>query len=217
MIRNKAALIISAIILCICMYLYFPFPNNLLIDASIIFMSFPIRNQDGYIVHGIIGSVLFIIAVILPASGMKKYHFRTIALVILVFTIVPNLLITVYQETLARGIAAISYDGEGKCNFDSVGENLLNGECDFVLQNRSNEVVTFELEFLDSHFIDDGERMESLMNFAGPYSITIGANHKKSIHLEKLLNVSDVPNHITWGTSHKIHFKLMDGKASRTL
>ena len=171
MVRNKAALIISAIILCICMYLYVPFPNNPLLDASIIFMSFPIRNHDGYIVLGIIGSVLFVIAMILLASGMKKYHFRTIVLVFIVYTMMPNLLITAYQETLASGIAAISYDGEGKCNFDSVGKNLLNGECDFVLQNRSNEAVTFELEFLDSYFIDDGERMESLMNLAGPYSI----------------------------------------------
>ena len=217
MIRSKAALISSAIILCICIYLYFPFPNNVLLDARSTFMSFPINNQEGYIVLGIMGSALFIIAMILLARGMKKYHFRTIVIVIVVYALLPNLLITMYQETLASGIDALSYDENGKCNFDSVGKDLLNGECSFVLHNRSNEIVTFELEFLDSYSRDDEERMQSLMNVTGPYSITIEANHKKSIHLKELLDVSDVPNHIEGGTSFNIHFKLIDGENTRTL
>ena len=122
-----------------------------------------------------------------------------------------------YQETLASGIDALSFDESGKCNFDSVGKDLINGECSFVLHNRSNETVTFELEFLDSNYRDDEERMESLMNVTGPYSITIEANHKKSIHLKELLDVSDVPNHIDEGTSFNIHYKLIDGENTRTL
>ena len=90
-----------------------------------------------------------------------------------------------YQETFARGITAISYDGNGNCNFENVSEDLLNGECNFVLHNRSDKDVSFELEFLDSFFMEDGVRMESLMNLAGPYSITIEANRKKSIHLKE--------------------------------
>ena len=200
------------------MYVFiFPFPNNVLLEARSTFMSFPISNQDGYILLGIIGSVMFIIAMILLVIGMKKYHFRTIIIVVIVYALLPNLLITMYQETLASGITHISYDGNGKCNFDSVGKDLLNGECSFVLHNRSNEAVTFELEFLDSFFTEDEVRMESLMNLAGPYSITIEANHKKSIHLKELLDVSDVPNHIEGGTSSNIHFKLIDGENTRTL
>ena len=49
MIRSKVALISSVVILCICMYLYFPFPNNVMLEARSTFMSFPIRNQDGYV------------------------------------------------------------------------------------------------------------------------------------------------------------------------
>ncbi|WP_235888237.1 hypothetical protein [Neobacillus paridis] len=180
-------------------------------------MSFPIRNQDGFIPLGIIGSILFIIAIILLFIGMKKYRFRTIVIVVIVYAILPNILITMYQETLASGITAISYDGNGNCNFENVSEDLLNGECNFVLHNRSDKDVSFELELLDSHFMEDGVRMESLMNLAGPYNITIEANRKKSIHLKELLDLSGVPKHIDGGTSNGIHFKLIDGEKSRTL
>ena len=80
-----------------------------------------------------------------------------------------------------------------------------------VLHNRSNKNVSFELEFLDSYFREDEARMESLMNLAGPYSITIEANRKKTIHLKELLDLTDLPKHIDGGTSNNIHFKLIDG------
>jgi hypothetical protein len=217
MIKSKLALISSVIILGICMFLYFPFPNNVILEARSTFMSFPIRNQDGYILLGIIGSALFIIAMILLVVGMKKYHFRTIIIVSIVYALIPNLLITVYQETLASGITAITYDGNGNCNFESVSKDLLNGECNLVLHNRSNEAVSFELEFIDSFFMEDEVRMESLMNLAGPYSITIEANRKKSIQLKELLELSDVLKHIKGGTSSDIHFKLIDVETTRTL
>ncbi|MGE7921439.1 hypothetical protein ACQKM9_21250 [Viridibacillus sp. NPDC093762] len=217
MIRNKIALISSMVILVICMYLNFPFPYNVMLEASFTFMSFPIRNQDGYIVLGIIGSVLFIIAMILLVIGMKKYHFRTLVIVVIIYAILPKLLITIYQETLASGIMAISYDGNGKCDFENVEEDLLNGECNLLLHNRSNEDVSFDLEFLDSYSMEDEVRMESLMNLAGPYSITIEAKREKSIKLKELLDLSVVPKHIDGGTSFNIHIKLIDGETTRTL
>ncbi|RHW43388.1 hypothetical protein D1B31_01625 [Neobacillus notoginsengisoli] len=216
MIRSKVALISSVVILGICMYLYFPFPNNVMLEARSTFMSFPIRDQDGFVLLGIIGSVLFIIAMILLVKGIKKYRFRTVVIVLIVYAVLPNLLIKVYQETLASGIMAISYDNNGECNFESVEEDLLDGECKFELYNRSNEAVSFELVFLDSFFMEDEVRMETLMNLAGPHTITIEANRKKTIHLKELLKVKGVPNHITGGTLNGgLHFKLIDGKTTR--
>lgn len=217
MIRRKSALISSAIILSICMYLYFPFPNNLMLDSRVTFMSFPIRNQDGYIVLGIIGSFLFVIAMVLLVLGLKKYHFQTVIIVAIAYVLLPLELITLYQETFASGISAISYDGKGECTFDAVNENLLSGECKFILQNHSNEAVSLNLELLDSYFLDDETRMESLMNISGPYSIIIEANEKKSIHLNELLDVTNVPKHIEGGTLHNVHFKLIDSESERTL
>ncbi len=216
-IKNKFPLISSIVILGICMFLYFPSPYNVMIEAYFTFMSFPIRNQDGFILLGIIGSVLFIIAMILLFISLKKYRLRTIVIVVISFAILPNLLITLYQETLASGIMAVSYDGNGECNFENVREDLLSGECSLVLHNRSNKSVSFELEFLDSYFIENEVRMESLMNLAGPYIITIEANSKKSIHLKELLDVSDVPKHIEGGTSFNIHFKIIDDETTRII
>ena len=218
MVRNKAALICSIVILCICMHLSSLFPNNEWVEARSTFMSFPIRNQDGYIVLGIVGSVLFIMAMILWAIGVKKnYRLGTIIMVVILYSLLPKMIHTLYQETLASGIMAVSYNGKGTCKFEYVSADLLNGECSFMLQNRSNEDVSFELEFLDSYFTEDGVRMESLMNVAGPYQITIEANRKKSIHLKELLDLSDVPNHIDGGSSNHIHFNLIDRETKRAL
>ncbi|MDQ0430177.1 hypothetical protein QOZ98_003013 [Planomicrobium stackebrandtii] len=216
MVKNKLALFSSFIILCICMYLFFPFPNNVMVEARTTFMSFPIENQNGYISLGIMGSVLFVIALVLLFIGMKKYQFRALLIVVLVYTFLPNLLITTYQETLASGITAISYDNNGQCNFELIDQKMT-GECNLVLHNRSNEAVSFELEFIDSFFMEDKVRMESLMNLAGPYRITIEANQKKAIHLNELLDLSGVPRHIDAGESSDIHFKLTDTEKTRTL
>lgn len=214
MIRNKAALISSVVILCVCMYLYFPFPNNVMIDPGVTFMSFPIHNRDGYIVLGIIGSVLFVIAMILLCIGIKENHFRAIVIALIIYALLPKLLITTYQETLASGIMAISYDGNGTCDFEPVNDDLINGEASLNLHNRSNKDVSFELEFLDSSN-EEEVRMESLMNLNGPYKITIEANNKESIQLKEMLDLSDGPIHSLRGTSNNIHFILTVGETKR--
>lgn len=217
MIKNKMTLISSIILLGICMSFFFPFPNNRMSDARSTFMSFPIRNNDGYILLGIIGSILFIIAIILLARSLKKYHLRTIVIALVVYTLLPYILIMLYQETFANGINAISYDGNGNCNFLYVNEDVLDGECNLLLHNRSNAIVSFEIEFVDSLLMDNEVQMESLMNLAGPYHITVEANEKKSIHLRKLLDLSDVPNHIEGGSSSNINIKIVEEDAARTL
>lgn len=217
MIKNKLAIASSFILLVICMSIYFPFPNNEMIKARSSFMSFPIRNEEGYVFLGILASLLFVVALVLLLMGLKKYHFRTLVLVILAFAFIPMALITVYQETFAEGIYAIKYDGKGKCNFEYMDEDLMNGECSLILHNRSNEAVSFQLEFLDSFFHEDGIRMESLMNVAGPYNVTLEANSNSSIYLKELLDVTGIPNHIESGSSSNIRIKLTEGQRSRNL
>ncbi len=118
---------------------------------------------------------------------------------------------------MASGVKAISYDGNGMCNFEYVSQDVLNGECNLELQNRSNKAVTFEVEFLDTFFREDEVRMESLMNIAGPYRITLETNTKKAIHFKGLLELSGLPNHIEGGTSNGIHVKLLDEETARIL
>lgn len=217
MVKSKLALISSAVILCICMSFYFPYPTNKTIDARASFMMLPIRDQNGYVVLGIIGSILFVLAMILLGIGLKKYRVRTMIIVVLIYSFLPTLLITMYQETLAKGIAAISYDGSGTCQFDHVSEDLLNGECSIVLHNRSSEPVSFEIEFLDSFFPEDEVRMESLMNLNGPHRFTIEGNSEETIEVKALLDLTDVPNPISGGTTTNIHIKLIEGEDIRIL
>ena len=51
----------------------------------------------------------------------------------------------------------------------------------------------------------------------GPFSITVEANHKRSVHLKEILDLSNVPNHIDGGTSMNVHLKLIDKKTVRIL
>ncbi|WP_025114856.1 hypothetical protein [Lysinibacillus fusiformis] len=217
MIRNKVALVTSIILLGICMCLFFPFPNYQMVNARISFMSFPILTDDGYVLLGLLGSALFILALILLVEGLKKFQLLSMGIVLITFALLPILLTTMYQETFARGIMAISYTENGECQFDVVSKDVLQGECRLELQNRSNEAVSFELEFLDDHLTGKGPRIDSLMNVAGPYYVTIEPNRKKFIHIKELLDLSEVPNHIQGGGSSFIHIKIIDGETARIL
>ncbi|MGD6965623.1 hypothetical protein ACQCVP_04290 [Rossellomorea vietnamensis] len=217
MVKNKLALIGSGIILVICMFLYFPFPNNVMIDSRTSFMSFPIRDVDGYNPLDIIGSILFIVAMVLLVKGLEKYHFRAVVLTAFAYAVLPLVLIPLYQETFARGIAAVSYDDEGTCDFESVREGLLKGECTLNLQNRSNKPVTLEVEFIESPYLKEDIRMASLMNESGSNLVTLSPNSKESVQIEKLLDLSKVKNSIESGSSTGFHIKITDGKKTRIL
>ncbi|WP_113927983.1 hypothetical protein [Bacillus sp. P14.5] len=217
MVKNKLALISSAVIFCFCMFLFFPFPNNQMLEARTTFMSFPITEADGYNPLAIVGSVLFIVAMVLLVKGLEKFRFRAVVITAFVYTVMPLLLVIVYQETFARGIDAISYYGNGTCDFESESEETMNGECKLNLHNRSGRPVTFEIEFLDSFYMKKDIRLVSLMNVNGPYSITLQPNSKEIIQLEELLDVSHIENRVGGGSSMDVHFKISDGKKTRIL
>jgi hypothetical protein len=217
MIKNKKLLIASGVILIICMSLYFPYPNNRIMFERVTFMSFPISDQDGYNKLAIVGSFLFIVGMILLVKGISKYHFRTVILVLIAYSLLPVGLVNVYQETFAEGIAAISYDGTGTCNFERVSEDELNGECHLLITNHSGDPVTFNIDFLDSYIPYEDHRMTSLMNEGGPYRITVEANREKMVEFKELLDLSDVPYHVDGGGSMNIHFKISDGEKERIL
>ena len=217
MIKNKKNLIASGLILILCMSLYFPFPNASMVYERMTFMSFPIQDQDGYNVLAIIGSFLFIFAIILLVRGLSNYHIRTVIIVAIVYSLLPFGLIKVYQETIADGIRAISYDGKGTCDFEKIEEEIFTGECNMLISNHSGEPITFEIEFLDTFFPGSETRFTSLMNENGPYTVTIEANDEKSVSLKEILDLSDIPNHVDGGSSTEVHFKVKDGDKERIM
>lgn len=180
-------------------------------------MSFPLRNYDGWVPLGIFYSVLFIIALVLIVNGLKKYRIRTIFAVTIIYGLLPLPLIAFYQETFATGIMAISYDGAGNCTFESIDEDVINGECNITLLNHSNEPVSFELELVDSSYFEDAAKMESMMNTAGPFQITLPPNQEETIELKALLDLKDDLSHLTDGSASMIHIQISDGKRTRVL
>lgn len=215
-VKNKLAIIGSGILLVICMALFFPFPSNLDVGATVMIFSIPVQDSKGIKYLGIIGVVLFILALILLVKGLKKYKVRLVILVIVVYSLLPNLLISVYQDTLARGLQAVSYDGEGTCEFEYKSDPIMKGDCQFTLKNHSKEQVSFDLEFIDTSILDE-DIFESLMNYGGPYKITLKSNEIKTIRLNETINVSTVPKQFDSATMAGIHFKLIDGKKERVM
>lgn len=216
MIKNRTALISAVVLLAICMILFFPYPNNPLIGSSVTFMSFPLQNEDGLVWKGILGTALFLIAMALLIYGLKRFYVVLAVLVLFLYALIPLYLVTAYQETLASGIGAISYDQEGKCAFDTLEDSeRMNGDCQLTLKNHSNQPVSFELEFMDTGFGQEEMKMVSLMNIAGPYKITIEGNQAEFIELNEILDVSDVQDHIFSGSTSDVHFKLVEEKKER--
>lgn len=216
MIKNRTALISAVVLLAICMILFFPYPNNPLIGSSVTFMSFPLQNEDGLVWKGILGTALFLIAMALLIYGLKRFYVVLAVLVLFLYALIPLYLVTAYQETLASGIGAISYDQEGKCAFDTLEDSeRMNGDCQLTLKNHSNQPVSFELEFMDTGFGQEEMKMVSLMNIAGPYKITIEGNQAEFIELNEILDVSDVQDHIFSGSTSGVHFKLVEEKKER--
>ncbi|MDW4528915.1 hypothetical protein R3398_21460 [Rossellomorea marisflavi] len=90
MIKNKGSFVLAIIILFICMLLFFPFPENKLNGATTSFMSFPINDQDGFNTVGIIGSILYIAAIVLLVSSLKKYRIRLVFLTMFAYALAPT-------------------------------------------------------------------------------------------------------------------------------
>lgn len=215
MIKNRTALISSVVLLAISMALYFPYPNNKLIGAGVVFMSFPVQNADGIVWKGIFGSILFLVGMALLIYGLKKFYVVFAILVLFAYALLPGYLIKGYQQTLASGIGAVSYDNDGKCAFDTLEDTRMTGKCSLTLKNHSKEPVTFELEFIDSIMSTNDARMESLLNIEGPYVITIEGKHEEFIQLDEVIDVADVPNHFYSGSTSVINFKLIEGNKER--
>ncbi|KSU61815.1 hypothetical protein AS034_13365 [[Bacillus] enclensis] len=218
MVKNKFALIGSFVLLAIPMILFFPFPDNDEYMTRSEFMGLPIETWDGYVPLGVAGSVLFIAAMILLVIGLEKYRVRGVLIGSFGFVLLPYILFWLYQETFAQGIYAVSYDGEGSCVFERAAEEeMLNGECKLNLHNHSGEETTVEVEFIDTYIPGEESRMESLMNVNGPYVITLGANEKRSLKLEELLDVSPLSKTIDGGSFSNVQVRLKDGEESRIL
>ncbi|MCA1054401.1 hypothetical protein LCM10_05330 [Rossellomorea aquimaris] len=215
MIRNKWAVVGAGVLFATCMLLFFPFPDQYETRAE--FMSIPVMDQDGYVPLGVTGSILLLAAFGLLGIGLERYRVRAILIAAFAYLLLPNGLIWMYQETVARGVYAVSYDGEGSCEFETASEDEMDAKCSVTLHNHSNERMTVEVEFLDSYFPDEDTPKESLMNENGPYVITLEPKQEQPIELVEVLDLAGVRKHIDGGSFNQVHIRLSDGERIRDL
>ncbi|PPA69545.1 hypothetical protein [Jeotgalibacillus proteolyticus] len=187
MIKNKAFLGISALLFCLSLLIYYLIPNEEILQGSVSIMMFPIEEGGRVNILGVIGTLLLIGSLIFLGKGLGKYHARSIVAALLLFAFTPPLMTTAYQETLAVGVKAISYEDDNECSLSPIKEGLIQGVCHLTLHNRSNKPVTFELEFVDPYFFGEDSRMVSLMNIAGPYKVTSKQMRRRGFTLTNCL------------------------------
>lgn len=218
MIKNRYCFGISVILWLICMWLTMPFPNALSTEQGVAVLNVLIKTKDGYQIEGLLTILLLCISLYFLIYAVKKYRiFWSIALIVS-FVFVPTLSVNAYQNTLATGIQAVSYDiDKSECKFKLEDDYTLKGACHLPLQNLSTEEVAFNLLFYETYWHEDVVRSVSLMNEGLPYEVKLKGKQKKWVKVEALINVSQIENHIEKGTVSGIHIMINGGGQIRKL
>ncbi|MFJ7736641.1 hypothetical protein ACIQ2D_09875 [Lysinibacillus sp. NPDC097287] len=212
MIKNWYCFGVAIVLWLICMWLTMPFPDALNIERGVSVLNVLIKTKDGYQIEGLLTILLLSICLYFLIYGVKKHQiFWSLALIVS-FVFVPSLIVNAYQNTLATGINAVSYDiDKSDCRFKLEDDYTLKGTCRLPLQNLSTEEVTLNLEFYETYWYEDDVRSVSLMNAGLPYEVKLKGKQKKWVRVETLIDVSQLENHIEKGTVSGVHIIINGG------
>lgn len=201
------------------MILNFPFPNRYpLIEARTTILNIPIQTASGLHIVDIISVVLVLSGLFMLSISLKKYGGRMMIVAIVALYIVPLSLIYLYQSTFAQGIYAISYDqDESTCTFEMVRDDIISGSCALQFENRKNEDIEFQLEFQEEQWLEDDPPMVEMMNEEAPYEIAIGAKQAKTVYIDTLIDVSQIPLHIEGGQAFGVDIIIRSDDKEREL
>ena len=218
MIKNWKFFSIAIVLWLISLVLTIPFPNALNIERGVSVLNVLVKTENGYQMEGVLTILLFIGSLCFLGMGVKKHQIILGIAAIVSFVFAPSILVNVYQNTLATGIAAVSYDvDKSDCRFNLVDDFTLKGECRLPLQNLSSDDVTFNIEFYETYWYEDDIRIVSLMNEDAPYEVTLRGKQKKWVRVETLIDVSKIENHIEKGTVSGVHIIINAGERKRRL
>ncbi|MFJ6413705.1 hypothetical protein ACIQLG_13040 [Terribacillus saccharophilus] len=212
MIKSKKMLWIALSLFIISTAISFPFPHAIPYGETIISVfNFPIRTVNGLNFMGVFSFALFIASLFFLTRSLKKYHKRAVLIAIILVVLLPQMLISSYQKTIATGIYAVFYDREASyCEFEMVGESTLGGECELSFENYSTDDLQYTLEFQES--------MVSLMNHNKvPYEVSIEGKEKKVVKIKTNIDVSNIENHVEGGSASDINIIIRSGDKIRKL
>lgn len=204
-INNKKLFSVSILLLFIMIVLNFPFPHHYPFGEVVLsFLHIPSRLAGGFHFIGIITMLLLIVGLVLLVRSVDKYRVRLLVVAIIIVFFIPPFVVSSFQQTLATGIYAVSYESEhSTCEFDMVDEKTLQGICVLPFQNYSNDDVTFTVEFYENHYFEEPPMM-SLMNENAPHEVTLGGKEGRQIIIENEIDVSTMKNHIESGGAQGI-------------
>jgi hypothetical protein len=151
-------------------------------------LNFPPQPMNGLQYVGITSLVLFIVSVFFLTRSLEKYHKRAVFLWLLVTIYAPAIVVNLYQETFATGIYAVSYDWDSStCDFGMIGEFNMDGECELVFENKSEDEVYFTVTFYEKNWYKDEFPVVSLMNDKSPFEVRLPGNETKIVKLRKMI------------------------------
>src|SRR5699024_8263611 len=176
----------------------------------------PTQIFGGFFTMGLIVLFLLFIALVSLYRALNKWQKRSVVSALLILFLLPPITITAYQTIFASGIYGVQYDdAESFCSFEMESEKTLHGECSLPFKNVRNEIVTFELYFEEENESDI--QMVSLMNENAPFSIDLQPRETKTVHIEAIIDVTDLDEYVESGTASHIDIVIYDNERYRQL
>ncbi len=219
MIENRKYLLWSLAISTIVIIGNLPFPHaRPLVETILIHLNIPYQSAYGLQYLGITSVFLLVISLFFLSNSLKKYRGRFVVLGFIVMMVAPVFLVSVFQQTVATGIYAVSYDQQASnCQFRMVGSSTLLGTCNLSFVNHSRKPVTFNVEFYERYQFEDAPKMMTLMNVDGLHEITLSGKERRVVILETEIDISTVENHISGGSANGVNIIMKSDKKRREL
>lgn len=219
MIENKKYLYWSIAIFLVIIILNFPFPHDRpLAETMMVSLNVPYRFLGGFHYVGIFSLLLVIVSLFLLSNSLKKFRMRFVLIGFVAMMTGPVFLVNIFQQTVATGIYAVSYDRQASdCEFTMIDDETLVGSCKLPFVNHSRKPVEFTVEFYDRFRFEDDPQMLSLMNHHGLHEITLSGKQRNTVYLETKIDISTLEYHISSGTANGVNIILHSGKSRREL
>ena len=208
-VRYPTLLIFSSAILIASNVFLYTIDATVKVNATVTFFGFPTEVSWETYHLGSAGAMLFAGGCVLLIISLKKYRSLTLALIFAFHSGMPQIVEYIQQSYFAKGVEAIAYENDGRCQFLEETQGFIDFHCELTLQNKSKEPVTFELEFVDTQLSEGDEPILEYFNEAGPFVYTLDAHESRVIRIDDQLDMRNSERGIFEGESY-INFKLKD-------
>lgn len=208
-----------------CLILNMPFPHRYPFGEKILSsLHIPTRISlekgalDGFHVLFIFSMIFLVAGLYFLAKSVEKYHVRIIISAFVAVSVIPNMLVNVYQTNFATGIYAVHYNNEGStCSYEMTDEQKGYAECELQFGNYGQKDVDFEVVFDEELISTNEDLIASLMNADAPYEITLGAQEWKTVKIRTNIDLSGTDVRIYKGEKTGMKTTIRSGGKERDL